>query len=227
MTTRVEHPGRVRMRRWGIVLIGLALAFLPTWAPPLIDAIGLTVSIGVEGPASSILWNAAAVTLLLAYVLLVERRDLASIRIVRPTGKDLEWALILFGCHMGFTWLARTLWPPPADTGTATIAAMPVLLVLALILSAAIFEEILYRGYPLERLTELTQHRWIAVALTLPVFVAPHLVFFGPEWLLYQGSGTAVLYILFLWRRNLVANMLLHACVNLPILIPTIASRLG
>jgi hypothetical protein len=92
---------------------------------------------------------------------------------------------------------------------------------------AAVFEEILYRGYPLERLSELTGRRWVAVALTLPLFVAPHLAFFGPEWLLYQGSGTAMLYILFLWRRNLVANMLLHLCVNLPILIPTIASRLG
>lgn len=226
MSTWVERPALLWSRRWGVVLLGLALAFVPTWAPRLFDAVGLPVSIGIEGPAASILWNAAAVALLLAHVLLVERRGLSSIRLVRPTGKDLEWALILFGCHMGFTWLARMLWPPPADAGTETIAAMPVLLALALIVSAAVFEEILYRGYPLERLTELTRRRWVAVALTLPLFVAPHLVFFGPEWLLYQGSGTAVLYILFLWRRNLVATMLLHLCINLPILIPTIAGRL-
>jgi membrane protease YdiL (CAAX protease family) len=226
MSTRVERSAPVLVRRWGVVLLGLALAFFPSWAPRVIDALGLDVSTGIEGPGASILWNAAAVTLLLGYVVLVERRSLASIRIVRPTGKDLEWALILFGCHMGFTWLARTLWPPPADAGTETIAAMPVLLVLALILSAAVFEEILYRGYPLERLTEITGRRWVAVTLTLPLFVAPHLVFFGPEWLLYQGSATAAIYILFLWRRNLVANMLLHFCANLPILIPTIASHL-
>jgi membrane protease YdiL (CAAX protease family) len=99
--------------------------------------------------------------------------------------------------------------------------------VLALIVSAAVFEEILHRGYPIQRLTELTRHTWTAVALTLPIFVLPHIAFFGPHWLLYQGSGTAVLYILFLWRRNLIACIMLHLCINLPILIPTIASRVS
>lgn len=71
----------------------------------------------------------------------------------------------------------------------------------------------------------MTGRRWIAVALTLPFFVVPHLVFFGPTWLLYHASGTAAIYVLYPWRRNLVACMMLRAGANLPILIPTIASR--
>ncbi|MCM4082133.1 CPBP family intramembrane glutamic endopeptidase [Paractinoplanes hotanensis] len=211
------------MRAAARTLIGLVLAYLPMWLPPLTRAAG--VDVGVTGPASSILWNALAVVLLVAYIFGVERRRLDSIRVVRPTGKDLEWVLILFGCHMAWAWLARTVWPPPADGGTATIAAMPVLAVVALVLSAAVFEEVLYRGYPIERLTELTGRIWPALAITVPLFVAPHLVFFSPSWLLYQASGTLALYVLFVWRRNLIACMLLHLAVNLPILIPTVAGR--
>nr|WP_221380141.1 CPBP family intramembrane glutamic endopeptidase [Actinoplanes polyasparticus] len=203
--------------------LGLVLAYLPMWLPPLARA--ADAGIGVTGPASSILWNALAVVLLVAYIYGVERRRLDSIRLVRPTGKDLEWALILFGCHMAWAWLVRTIRPPPDDDGTATITAMPVLAVVALVLSAAVFEEVLYRGYPIERLTELTGRTWPALAITVPLFVAPHLVFFSPSWLLYQASGTLALYVLFVWRRNLIACMLLHLAINLPILIPTVAGR--
>ncbi|GLU49103.1 CPBP family intramembrane glutamic endopeptidase [Nocardiopsis ansamitocini] len=211
--------------RWAVVLGGLGLAYSPMWLPRVREATG--IDIGITGPASSIVWNALAVALLIGYVHAVERRGLDSVRLVRPCGTDLEWALVLFGCHMGWTWIVHTLWPPPTDTGTATITALPIVVVFAVVVSAAVFEEILYRGYPIERLTELTGHRWIALVCTLPLFIVPHLFFFGPQWLLYHGSGTLAIYVLFLWRRNLVACMLLHLGINLPILIPTIAGHLA
>ena len=55
-------------------------------------------------------------------------------------------------------------------------------------------------------------------------FVAPHLTFFSLDWLLYQGIGTLAVYLLYLWRRNLPACMLLHLLSNAPILIPTVLS---
>lgn len=209
---------RTTVRRTSVILTGLLIAYIPSWLPPVFRWAGIELPAVAAGPAASIVWNVAAVAGLVTYILTVERRSLESIGLRRPSGKDLEWALILFGCHMGFTWLARTIWPPDVDDGSVQIASMPLFAVILLILSAAVFEEILHRGYPLERLTELTGRRWLAVALTAPVFVVPHLVFFGPSWLLYQGSGTLVLYVLFLWRRNLVACMALHLLINLPIL---------
>ncbi|MCY1138242.1 CPBP family intramembrane metalloprotease [Actinoplanes sp. Pm04-4] len=204
-----------------VVLGGLVLAYVPMWLPPLSRAAG--IDIGIEGPAASIFWNALTVALLVAYIYGVERRRLDSIRLIRPTGKDLEGALILFGAHMGWTWLAHTIRPPPADEGTAAITAMSVLAVVALILSVAVFEEVLYRGYPITRLVEVTGRPWAALAVTVPLFVAPHLVFFSPSWLFYQASGTVALFVLFVWRRNLVACMLLHLGINLPILVPALA----
>lgn len=202
-----------------LVACGLAIAFSPTWVPE-----AWRPDVGIDGPPASVVWNTLAVALLLAFVLLVERRPLRSIRLERPVEKDLEAAGILLGVHLGWSWLAMTLWPRyEPDDGTATLTALPVLTVVVLIVSVAVCEEVLYRGYPIEHLTELTGRTWVAVALTAPVFVAPHLVFFGPEWLLYSGSGTAVLYVLYVWRRNLPASMLLHLGVNAPILVPTLA----
>ncbi len=212
-------------RLWVISIVGIALAYSPMWLPRVVEAVGIVPEFG--GPASSIVWNVLAVVPLLAYVLIVERRPLASLGLRRPRGKDLEWALILFGIVMAWQWVVRTFFPPANDPGTATIAALPIVAVIGMIFSSAIFEEILYRGYPIERLTELTGRRWLAFALTIPLFVAPHLVFFGVQWLWTAGVGTIALYVLYARTRNLPACMLLHFCLNAPILIPTIATALG
>ncbi|GAD34520.1 putative cetyltransferase [Microbacterium sp. TS-1] len=224
---------RPRALAWTTALVGIGLAWSPMWLPEVLRAAGADprpplAAIGLAGPAASIFWNWLATALVLAWVFGVERRGLSSLRFVRPTGKDLEWALIFFGGAMAWSWLAQLIRPQNAPgTGSATIAALPILVVVAMILSAAICEEILFRGYPLERLTELTGRRWVAVATTLPFFVVPHLFTFGPEWLLYHASGTVAIYVLYLWRRNLVACMVLHAAVNAPILIPTVAAHIG
>ncbi len=114
--------------------------------------------------------------------------------------------------------------PQTDNEGVETIASMPVLAVCALIVTTAVTEEILYRGYPIERLGELASRRWVGTIVSLVLFVPPHLTFFGWEWLLYQGFWTALLYVLYLWRRNLWVCILFHGLTNAPILIPTVVS---
>lgn len=210
---------------WAVALTGIAIAYSPMWLPRLRDALG--IDLGVEGPGSSIVWNVLAVAALIGFMFLVERRPLASIGMRKPRAKDLEWALYLFGIYMAWQWIVLTFLPPASDSGTATITSLPIVAVLGIIVSAAVFEEILYRGYPIERLSELTGRRWIAYALTVPLFVAPHLVFFGPQWLWTTGVGTIAIYVLYAKTHNLPACMLLHLCVNLPILIPTVAHHIA
>lgn len=210
---------------WGLTLGGLALCYAPMWLPPLARAFGADLS--DAGPAASILWNSAAVAALLGYVLLLERRPLTSIGLRRPRAKDLEWALYLFGGAMAWQWLVSIVWPTPESEGTTTIASLPILAVVGLILSAAIFEEFLFRGYPIERLSELTGRRWLAFTLTVPLFVAPHVVFFGVQWLWTAGVGALAIYALYAKTRNLPACMVLHLCLNAPILIPTIAHHMA
>ena len=221
-TTSAARPA---LRVWVLSLVGIAIAYSPMWLPRVTAALG--VEPAFRGPAASIIWNVLAVVPLLVFVLFVERRPLSSIGLRRPRGKDLEWALTLFGVVMAWQWAVFTFFPPSNDPGTATIAALPVAAVIGMVCSSAVFEEILYRGYPIERLTELTGRRWLAFAVTIPLFVAPHLVFFGVQWLWTAGVGTIALYVLYARTRNLPACMLLHFCVNAPILIPTVARALG
>lgn len=73
----------------------------------------------------------------------------------------LESALVLFGAAMLWSWLGSVALPP-ADgpgRGSAEIVALPLLAVVAMVLTAAVCEELLFRGYPLERLTELLGRR--------------------------------------------------------------------
>lgn len=97
---------------------------------------------------------------------------------------------------------------------------LPLPVLVALIATTAVTEEVLYRGYAIERLRALTGRLWLGAAVSLALFVAPHLVFFGPYWLLYQGVNVALIYALYLWRRNLHACMLLHGLGNAMILFP-------
>jgi len=201
-----------------IILLGLAICYFPNYLNPLARLLGIDPV--MEGPASIIVWNWLAAIVLLAIVFLVERRSLSSILIKRPNGKDIETALFYWGIAMAWSWLAMTLLPPEQDTGTASLVALSIPVLLAMIVTAAITEEILFRGYPIERIDELTSTVWIGPAVSFTIFLIPHLTFFGPGWLLYHGGGTVMIYALYLRRRNLVACMLLHLLVNLPILIP-------
>jgi membrane protease YdiL (CAAX protease family) len=201
-----------------VVLFGLAICYFPSYVNPLNRLLG--VDIGVEGPSTIILWNWLAVGALLAFVLLVERKSVGSILIKRPNGKDVETALFYWGIAMAWSWLAMTLLPPVEDAGTASLVAQPIPVLLAMIVTTAITEEILFRGYPIGRINDITSTTWVGPAVSFMVFLVPHLTFFGLGWLLYHGGGTVMIYALYLRRRNLIACMLLHFLVNAPILIP-------
>ncbi|WEJ35087.1 CPBP family intramembrane glutamic endopeptidase [Devosia sp. SD17-2] len=206
------------MTRIVVVLFGLALCYFPSYVNPLTRLLG--VNIGYEGPSTIILWNWLAVGALLTFVLLVERRSVSSILIKRPNSKDIETVLFYWGIAMAWSWLAMTLLPVEQDPGTASLVALSIPVLLGMIITTAITEEILFRGYPIERINEMTSTTWIGLAVSFAVFLVPHLTFFGPGWLLYHGGGTVMIYALYLRRRNLVACMLLHFLVNVPILIP-------
>lgn len=53
---------------------------------------------------------------------------------------------------------------------TTSIKLMPLWFRIFLILRAAVFEEIYYRGFMIERLTELTRLRWAAALISLVAF---------------------------------------------------------
>jgi membrane protease YdiL (CAAX protease family) len=96
------------------------------------------------------------------------------------------------------------------ESMTASIQSMPFWFRIFLILRAAVFEELFYRGFMIERLTELTRLRWLAALVSLGAFTLAHVNGWGWAHLMIAGFGGIVLTTLYLVRRDLACNMLAH-----------------
>lgn len=115
---------------------------------------------------------------------------------------------------------------PSSLSDLSKLAAVPLGLRIALVLTAAICEEFMYRGYGIEELTYLTGNRWLAGFLSWLVFTVSHVGLYGvSRALIIPALVGAVLTALYLWRRNLPACMLMHALMDgiFLILVPAIA----
>jgi membrane protease YdiL (CAAX protease family) len=93
-------------------------------------------------------------------------------------------------------------------------------LVLAVVLTASVTEELLFRAYPIERLARLTGARWPGALVSLAAFVAFHL----QGWHLGHVLGVvlplgAVMTGLYLWRRKVVFVIITHFLLDLPLVL--------
>ncbi|MGA7537533.1 MAG: type II CAAX endopeptidase family protein [Steroidobacteraceae bacterium] len=161
-----------------------------------------------------ILWWAAVLVLLL-YVLAAEHRSLSSIGFRTPRGSDLGWGLIFgIALFVGAGILDGIVFPAlhlKIDLATyRSIIGAPIAYRVALVTRAAVCEEILFRGYSIERLKEWTGSAWLAGLISLAVFTFAHLTSWGAPQLIVAAYGGAVLTVLYLWRGNIWANMLAH-----------------
>jgi membrane protease YdiL (CAAX protease family) len=81
-------------------------------------------------------------------------------------------------------------------------------------LTAGVFEETLYRGYALERLTMIWGSKWAAAVVTVALFTLAHLPVVGIAHLLPVGIVSVFVTLLYLWRRDLILNMAAHATID-------------
>ena len=201
------------------ILIGLALALLV----PLISLIpggkelmrvpGLGPSLGRE----TFLWALGAVVVL--YVLIVERRPLSSIG-----WNGISWKTFAIGAAGAVAVIAFAgaviaivlpfLHLQQNAEALKQMVALPYGLRLFIVLRAGIVEEILFRGYGIERLRELIGNKYVAGAITLVIFSLAHLSHWGLAQLVVAGAAGLVLTVLYLWRRDLGTNMVAHFLVD-------------
>jgi len=201
-------------------LAGLILAL---GAPILATATGSRAVLGVDDGVSAVLINEAfmwALTLVvLAIVLIGERRPLSSIGLVRPTsaaiqtGAGLAMVLLVLAAVAGAILQA---FGPTTDSGgqEMMVLALPLWLQLFAAVSAGFTEEILFRGYAIERLTDLTGRRWLGALLPVLVFGAVHAPFWGIGHALVAGLTGLWLTLVYLARRNLWINITAHALLD-------------
>lgn len=155
------------------------------------------------------------VLVLIFYVLFVERRPLILHRfpqvtfLGRPAGFPHRHLMVV-GIVVICSYVFPALHLQMNSREMSKLAAMPFWYRFLLVTRAAVAEEILFRGYPIERTEELTGSRFLAGFLSWAAFTIAHLSSWGWAQLIIAGFGGILLTALYLWRRNLWANMIAH-----------------
>ena len=78
---------------------------------------------------------------------------------------------------------------------------------------AGVVEELFYRGYAIERLQAMGLNRYLAAAIPLIVFALGHWTGGAANIPIALALG-GILAAFYLWRRDLIANMIGHFAVD-------------
>jgi|SRR4030095_1647838 uncharacterized protein len=97
--------------------------------------------------------------------------------------------------------------------GSAAFEKLPLWLITLIVLRAGVVEELFYRGYAIERLRLIGLGSFWSVAIPLIIFSLGHWSGGAANILIAFAAGI-ILTGFYLWRRDLVANMIGHGLVD-------------
>jgi membrane protease YdiL (CAAX protease family) len=201
-------------------LVGVTICFL---VPAYLSSADLGLSlVDATNPMAMLINEGAiwAVTLaLLAIVVFWERQPLTSIGLGRPgweaicLGALCVAPLIVLSMAMGA--VLRAFGASESDhSQTGMILSLPLWLQVFIGITAGFTEEILFRGYAIERATRLTGNRVLGAFLPIMIFGFVHLPFWGTAHAVIAGSTGFWLSLIYLWRRNLWVNITAHVLLD-------------
>ena len=151
---------------------------------------------------------------LILVVKLGEGLPLSSIRLGRVRfWKSLLWGLLLGVVCLLVAGVVVALTHFTGGEAGKAMAKLPVWLVSLIVVRAGVVEELCYRGYAIERLHALGLPRGVAAAVPLLIFGVAHWTGGWANIVLALVLG-AILALFFVWRRDLVANMIGHWFVD-------------
>lgn len=161
----------------------------------------------------------ALLAAVVAVVLLWERRPLASLGLLPLAWSSVAWGLALAAAQMWVVvpatlWLIRALGFHGFDSGIATVVAWPLWLRILAVVTAGVVEEALFRGYAIDRLAPFAGGPWPAGALSLAVFALVHLPMWGAGPVISVVFTGGVATAFFLWRGDLLANIIAHVVTD-------------
>jgi membrane protease YdiL (CAAX protease family) len=156
----------------------------------------------------------AATFLILGLVVAWERRPLASIgfRSAGWRGLLLGVAGFLLGALLFIATapLVLALGLEGTTPGIMRLAQLSLAERAMVVVTAGVTEEVLFRGYPIERLAGLLGGVGRAATIAYLVFVALHLPFWGPGGTIQIGAWSVVVTWLYVKTRSLLPGMLMH-----------------
>lgn len=205
----------LRRRPPAATVVGLGVALLL----PLLTNFVVTYVFGVTPNrtlvAVGLADHWAMFALLLVIVMRWEREPLQSIG-----WRSLRWYTLPLGVVAGVAiaivsgFVSKRLGLRSDTHFLAFLQSLPLAVRVALVITAGVFEETLYRGYGIERLSKYFGGKWVAAALTLVLFTLAHASAVGVAQLAPIVLISGLVTLLYLWRRDLLLNMVAHATID-------------
>ncbi len=172
------------------------------------------------GATFSILSDLGLVSLIF-YFIWRNREPLHCIGLTRRNfSKEVVWGLVLFFPMMYATNLLSGVlhaagFSSPTKLPSFLVATghAGLFMAVVLVIVVAFVEETLFRGYLIRRFNTATQRPWAAVIFSALIFSVGH----G-----YEGMAGVIsifclgiaLAVIYLWRKSLVAPMIIHFCID-------------
>jgi uncharacterized protein len=153
----------------------------------------------------------------LGWLRLVEGLPISSIGLHRPAWKGLWYALaaaaallVVFVVHFAVIVPLFHLNAGTAGAERNLILARPYWYRVLMVLRAAVVEEILFRGYLIEKVRQLTGSSILAIAVSVAAFTYAHLAGWGLVHLIPVFGAGVIFALLYVWKRDLGSNMIAH-----------------
>jgi len=218
------------LRRYLPIIIGLFVALVFSFASNLYLGWGKEILTDHLRLIMGLVEQWLIVIFLLALILFLEHQTLSSIGIKKMSKRDVFWGVLGFlvgsACFLITTPIISALNLTASNSGAAQIiSTVPFSLRVAMVLTAGITEEIIFRGYMIERLNTLTGHIGVSAIISYIVFVMFHIPFWGLGGAIQIGTWSIVITVLYMRRKNLTACILMHILTDMNILIPVLFIR--
>lgn len=216
-------------------ILGLIVGFVALWADIPFALMEWCVAHGVSARGATAVLESlvalVATALIIGIVRFIERMPLSSIGLRKPRWSDFALGLALFGVlrltSIGTWYLLRFLAPHGmahvAEQQLKEFSSVPFWAGIVLAVGAGVSEEITNRGFAITRLAAVTHRLILAALVALILAVFAHVPYWGWRYAFRIAPVQIVLTVAYLWRRDIMANIVAHALVDaLPVLLPII-----
>ena len=160
----------------------------------------------------TLIWASAAVLLVI-----IRRGEHLSFRSIGlgtcRWWKSIAWGLVIAIVSAGVVGGLAYLTGYGHGPGSAAFEKLPLWLITLIVLRAGVVEELFYRGYAIERLRMIGIGPFWSVTIPLVIFSLGHWSGGAANILIAFAAGI-ILTGFYLWRRDLVANMIGHGLVD-------------
>jgi len=209
MSDKAAPPAKVSRVTW----IGLFLSlFAFLVIRQTISYFAPTLTTGSAIVKETLLWMSAVALLII--IRRGERLPLSSIGLgTSRWWKSILWGLVIAVVSGVVGGVLAALTGYGHGPGSAAFEKLPLWLITLIVLRAGVVEELFYRGYAIERLQAVGLKPVWAAGIPLIIFAVGHWTGGVANIVIALALG-AILTGFYLWRRDLVANMIGHGLVD-------------